>query len=52
MSISPEDQLPPAGALDARLSGYRFERDALGRSAASVFRLEAPELPTFYLVVC
>ena len=37
--------------LDASLSGYRFERDALGRSAASVFRLEARGLPTLYLKV-
>lgn len=51
MSISPEDQLPPAGALDARLSGYRFERDALGRSAASVFRLAAAGLPPLYLKI-
>lgn len=49
MSISEEDQPPPAGGLDARLSGYRFERDALGRSAASVFRLKAAGLPTLYL---
>ncbi|KAF5883504.1 APH(3') family aminoglycoside O-phosphotransferase [Rhizobium sp. PEPV16] len=51
MSIFQEDQPPPASALDARLAGYRFERDALGRSAASVFRLEAPGLPTLYLKV-
>ncbi|MGO8168886.1 APH(3') family aminoglycoside O-phosphotransferase, partial [Rhizobium ruizarguesonis] len=36
---------------DARLAGYRFELDALGRSAASVFRLEALGLPTLYLNV-
>jgi aminoglycoside 3'-phosphotransferase-2 len=51
MSISQEDQPPSAGVLDARLAGYRFERDALGRSAASVFRLEALGLPTLYLKV-
>ncbi|MBY3212798.1 APH(3') family aminoglycoside O-phosphotransferase [Rhizobium laguerreae] len=51
MSTSQEDQPPSAGALDARLAGYRFERDALGRSAASVFRLEALRLPTLYLKV-
>ncbi|NKL79733.1 APH(3') family aminoglycoside O-phosphotransferase [Rhizobium leguminosarum] len=51
MSIFQEDQPPSAGALDARLAGYRFERDALGRSAASVFRLEALGLPTLYLKV-
>ncbi|NKK71383.1 APH(3') family aminoglycoside O-phosphotransferase [Rhizobium leguminosarum bv. viciae] len=51
MSISQEDQPPLAGALDARLSGYRFERDARGRSAARVFRLEAAGLPTLYLKV-
>ncbi|MBY5327668.1 APH(3')-II family aminoglycoside O-phosphotransferase [Rhizobium leguminosarum] len=51
MSIFQEDQPPPASALDARLAGYRFERDALGRSAASVFRLEALGLPTLYLKV-
>ncbi|TAX93232.1 aminoglycoside 3'-phosphotransferase [Rhizobium leguminosarum] len=51
MSISQEDQPPSAEALDARLAGYRFERDALGRSAASVFRLEALGLPTLYLKV-
>ncbi|MGO7959247.1 APH(3')-II family aminoglycoside O-phosphotransferase [Rhizobium leguminosarum] len=51
MSIFQEDQPPSASALDARLAGYRFERDALGRSAASVFRLEAPGLPTLYLKV-
>ncbi|MBY2931243.1 aminoglycoside 3'-phosphotransferase [Rhizobium leguminosarum] len=33
------------------MAGYRFERDALGRSAASVFRLEALGLPTLYLKV-
>lgn len=49
MSNCQEDQPLAAGALDARLAGYRFERDALGRSAASVFRLEAPGLPTLYL---
>ncbi|MBY5567743.1 aminoglycoside 3'-phosphotransferase [Rhizobium leguminosarum] len=51
MSIFQEDQSPSAGALDARLAGYRFERDALGRSAANVFRLEARGLPTLYLKV-
>ncbi|MBY3251748.1 aminoglycoside 3'-phosphotransferase [Rhizobium laguerreae] len=51
MSTSQEDQPPSAGALDARLAGYRFERDALGRSAANVFRLEARGLPTLYLKV-
>jgi aminoglycoside 3'-phosphotransferase-2 len=51
MSIFQEDQPPSAGALGARLAGYRFERDALGRSAASVFRLEALGLPTLYLKV-
>ncbi|MCA2408474.1 aminoglycoside 3'-phosphotransferase [Rhizobium leguminosarum bv. viciae 248] len=51
MSIFREDQPPSAGALDARLAGYRFERDALGRSAASVFRLEALGLPALYLKV-
>ncbi|MBY5404788.1 aminoglycoside 3'-phosphotransferase [Rhizobium sp. WSM1274] len=51
MSIFQEDQPPSAGALDARLAGYRFERDALGRSAARVFRLEALGLPTLYLKV-
>ncbi|WP_027683665.1 APH(3')-II family aminoglycoside O-phosphotransferase [Rhizobium leguminosarum] len=51
MSISQEDQPPSAGVLDARLAGYRFERDALGRSAASVFRLEALGLPALYLKV-
>ncbi|MBX5170196.1 aminoglycoside 3'-phosphotransferase [Rhizobium sp. NZLR1] len=39
----------PAGSLGARLSGYRMERDALGRSAASVFRLEGEGLPVLYL---
>ncbi|MBX4928679.1 APH(3')-II family aminoglycoside O-phosphotransferase [Rhizobium binae] len=38
-------------ALGERLSGYRFERDALGRSAASVFRLEGEGLPALYLKV-
>ncbi|MBB4477479.1 APH(3')-II family aminoglycoside O-phosphotransferase [Rhizobium etli] len=38
-------------ALDERLSGYRFERDALGRSAASVFRLEGEGRPALYLKV-
>ncbi|TAV99827.1 aminoglycoside 3'-phosphotransferase [Rhizobium ruizarguesonis] len=51
MSIFQEDQPLSAGALDARLAGYRFERDALGRSAASVLRLEALGLPTLYLKV-
>ncbi|TAU84664.1 APH(3') family aminoglycoside O-phosphotransferase [Rhizobium leguminosarum] len=51
MSIFQEDQPPSAEALNARLAGYRFERDALGRSAASVFRLEALGLPTLYLKV-
>ncbi|MBY5795466.1 APH(3') family aminoglycoside O-phosphotransferase [Rhizobium leguminosarum bv. viciae] len=51
MSIFQEDQPPSAGVLDARLAGYRFERDALGRSTASVFRLEALGLPTLYLKV-
>ncbi|MBY3512799.1 aminoglycoside 3'-phosphotransferase [Rhizobium laguerreae] len=51
MSIFQQDQPPSAGSLDARLAGYRFERDALGRSAASVFRLEALGLPTLYLKV-
>ncbi|MBX5157573.1 aminoglycoside 3'-phosphotransferase [Rhizobium sp. NZLR8] len=41
----------PAGSLGARLSGYRMERDALGRSAASVFRLEGEGLPVLYLKV-
>ncbi|WP_085737875.1 APH(3')-II family aminoglycoside O-phosphotransferase [Rhizobium sp. CIAT894] len=39
------------GALVDRLSGYRMERDALGRSAASVFRLEGEGLPVLYLKV-
>ncbi|WP_049736257.1 APH(3')-II family aminoglycoside O-phosphotransferase [Rhizobium ecuadorense] len=39
------------GALAERLSGYRFERDALGRSTASVFRLEGEGLPVLYLKV-
>ncbi|MBX5189857.1 aminoglycoside 3'-phosphotransferase [Rhizobium sp. NZLR3b] len=39
----------PAGPLGDRLSGYRMERDALGRSAASVFRLEGEGLPALYL---
>ncbi|MGO7365915.1 APH(3')-II family aminoglycoside O-phosphotransferase [Rhizobium leguminosarum] len=51
MSIFQEDQPPSAGALDIRLAGYRFQRDALGRSAARVFRLEALGLPTLYLKV-
>ena len=51
MSIFQEDQPGSASALDARLAGYRFERDALGRSAASVSRLEALGLPTLYLKV-
>ncbi|MBB2675136.1 APH(3')-II family aminoglycoside O-phosphotransferase [Rhizobium sophoriradicis] len=38
-------------ALGERLTGYRFERDALGRSAASVFRLEGEGLPALYLKV-
>ncbi|PDS74550.1 APH(3')-II family aminoglycoside O-phosphotransferase [Rhizobium phaseoli] len=38
-------------ALGERLSGYRFERDALGRSAASVFRLQGEGLPALYLKV-
>ncbi|WP_037173068.1 APH(3') family aminoglycoside O-phosphotransferase [Rhizobium sp. Pop5] len=38
-----------AGPVAERLSAYRMERDALGRSAASVFRLEALGLPTLYL---
>ncbi|MBB4235483.1 APH(3') family aminoglycoside O-phosphotransferase [Rhizobium esperanzae] len=42
--------LPP-GALGDRLSGYRMERDALGRSAANVFRLEGEGLPALYLKV-
>ncbi|ABC91714.1 putative aminoglycoside 3`-phosphotransferase protein [Rhizobium etli CFN 42] len=46
--ISPQ-ALP--GALGERLSGYRFERDALGRSAASVFRLKGEGLPALYLKV-
>ncbi|SCB57261.1 aminoglycoside 3'-phosphotransferase-2 [Rhizobium aethiopicum] len=41
----------PAGPFGARLSGYRMERDALGRSAASVFRLEGEGLPALYLKV-
>ncbi|MBX5082206.1 aminoglycoside 3'-phosphotransferase [Rhizobium lentis] len=41
----------PAGPLTARLSGYRMERDALGRSAARVFRLEGEGLPALYLKV-
>ncbi|RUL96158.1 APH(3')-II family aminoglycoside O-phosphotransferase [Rhizobium chutanense] len=41
----------PAGPLGDRLSGYRMERDALGRSAASVFRLEGEGLPALYLKV-
>ncbi|PDS76559.1 APH(3')-II family aminoglycoside O-phosphotransferase [Rhizobium sp. L43] len=41
----------PAGPLAARLSGYRMEQDALGRSAASVFRLEGEGLPVLYLKV-
>ncbi|MGO4481177.1 aminoglycoside 3'-phosphotransferase [Rhizobium pisi] len=41
----------PAGPLVARLSGYRMEQDALGRSAASVFRLEGEGLPALYLKV-
>ncbi|EJT05030.1 aminoglycoside phosphotransferase [Rhizobium sp. CCGE 510] len=41
----------PAGSLEARLSGYRFERDTLGRSTASVFRLEGEGLPVLYLKV-
>ena len=49
--MSQQEQPLPAGALDARLAGYRFERDARGRSAASVFRLEASGLPTLYLKV-
>lgn len=44
------DRLPP-GPLGARLSGYRMERDALGKSAASVFRLEGEGLPALYLKV-
>ncbi|MBB3356104.1 aminoglycoside 3'-phosphotransferase-2 [Rhizobium sp. BK049] len=43
------ERLP--GPLAARLSGYRMERDALGRSAASVFRLEGEGLPALYLKV-
>ncbi|MBB2753803.1 UNVERIFIED_ORG: aminoglycoside 3'-phosphotransferase-2 [Rhizobium aethiopicum] len=39
------------GALAERLSGYRFERDTLGRSTASVFRLEGEGLPVLYLKV-
>ncbi|MBB2796426.1 UNVERIFIED_ORG: aminoglycoside 3'-phosphotransferase-2 [Rhizobium pisi] len=38
-------------ALGERLSGYRFERDALGRSGASVFRLQGEGLPALYLKV-
>lgn len=41
----------PVGPLAARLSGYRMEQDALGRSAASVFRLEGEGLPALYLKV-
>ncbi|EJC80425.1 aminoglycoside phosphotransferase [Rhizobium leguminosarum bv. trifolii WSM2297] len=41
----------PAGPLGERLSGYRMERDGLGRSAASVFRLEGEGLPSLYLKV-
>ncbi|ANL22794.1 aminoglycoside 3'-phosphotransferase protein [Rhizobium sp. N113] len=43
------ERLP--GPLAARLSGYRMEREALGRSAASVFRLEGEGLPALYLKV-
>jgi len=38
-------------ALAERLSGYRFERDTLGRSTASVFRLEGEGQPVLYLKV-
>ncbi|MBB3914112.1 aminoglycoside phosphotransferase [Rhizobium fabae] len=38
----------PAGPLTACLSGYRMEQDALGRSAASVFRLEGEGLPALF----
>ncbi|MDC7741475.1 APH(3')-II family aminoglycoside O-phosphotransferase [Rhizobium binxianense] len=41
----------PAGPLAVRLSGYRMEQDALGRSTASVFRLEGEGLPALYLKV-
>ncbi|OWV70159.1 aminoglycoside phosphotransferase [Rhizobium sp. R634] len=44
------DRLPP-GRLAAHLSGYRMERDLLGRSTASVFRLEGEGLPALYLKV-
>ncbi|WP_064711498.1 APH(3')-II family aminoglycoside O-phosphotransferase [Rhizobium bangladeshense] len=39
------------GRLAEHLSGYRMERDLLGRSAASVFRLEGEGLPALYLKV-
>ncbi|RWX08934.1 aminoglycoside 3'-phosphotransferase [Rhizobium hidalgonense] len=41
----------PAGPFGDRLSGYRLERDGLGRSAASVFRLEGEGLSALYLKV-
>ncbi|MBB4190974.1 aminoglycoside 3'-phosphotransferase-2 [Rhizobium aethiopicum] len=43
------ERLP--GPLAARLAGYRMQRDALGRSAASVFRLAGEGLPALYLKV-
>ncbi|PDT05757.1 APH(3') family aminoglycoside O-phosphotransferase [Rhizobium chutanense] len=49
MSLIISERLP--AELAARLSGYRMERDALGRSAASVFRLEGEGLPALYLKV-
>ncbi|WP_183853295.1 APH(3')-II family aminoglycoside O-phosphotransferase [Rhizobium sp. BK456] len=49
--MSQQDQPPLASPLDARLAGYRFERDTLGRSTASVFRLEGEGQPVLYLKV-
>ncbi|WP_454850018.1 APH(3')-II family aminoglycoside O-phosphotransferase [Rhizobium binxianense] len=49
MNDRPSEGIPPAMAV--RLSGYRPLRDAIGRSSAHVFRLEADGRVPLYLKV-
>lgn len=48
MSALPDEIELPAN-LQARLAGYDWQQNMLGRSSASVFRLEAADRPTLFL---
>lgn len=47
--LQEDDRLP--ASLRTHLGGYEWRRDALGRSSACVFRLEAEQRPRLYLKI-